>query len=45
MNNSVEYIPQDNNVLVVHNDQLDENGYPLVVEISYEEYFKLIENN
>lgn len=41
MDETVEYILQDENVLVIHNDQIDDNGNPLVVEIDYDEYNRL----
>lgn len=41
MNDREEYILQENNVLVFSKTEFDENGYPLVVEISYDEYNKL----
>jgi len=41
MNDNTEYILQDENVLVIHNDQIDENGYPLTVEIDYAEYDRI----
>jgi len=41
MGENVEYILEDEKVLVVHHDQFDGNGYPLVVEIDYDEYNRL----
>lgn len=41
MNDREEYILQENNVLVVSKTEFDENGYPLIVEISYDEYDNL----
>lgn len=33
-----EYILMEDSVMVVSNTQFDENGAPLMVEISYEEF-------
>ena len=44
MNDREEYILQENNVLVVSKTEFDENGYPLVVEISYDEYYAIVKD-
>lgn len=42
---NTEYIVENDKVLVIHHDQLIEDGHPLIVEITLEEYQKILEEN
>jgi len=45
MDNQVEYVIINDKVLEINHDMLLEDGQPLIVEITLEEYQKILEEN